>query len=259
MRRAVLTFAFALALPGQAAAFDSFEAFGAPVMGDPAADPPVDPGGGGGRYFTGSLSDGYACSVCHFGGAEPEFPLEVEITPDPFADGYRSGTAYQISVTLPYTRAATGTPTGAFAANLELVNGEGRGAGAIAVSPVTCNDGSGEPATHVADLENPTRQVAGIDPCLVTVLNVTWTAPATNTGPVWLNIGAVSTLEASNDPSNDTAIVYARLIPPLGGVNTAGRVDSACAASPASPPRAPWLLALIALAAIRKLRTDTRP
>ena len=32
---------------------------------------PTHEGGGGGRFFTGSLSDGFTCAVCHRGGATP--------------------------------------------------------------------------------------------------------------------------------------------------------------------------------------------
>ncbi|MEZ4335144.1 MAG: hypothetical protein R3B82_00760 [Sandaracinaceae bacterium] len=234
--------------PSTAFAFKEFRQFGlAPVPGppmDPTMDP--DPPGGGGRYFTGSLSDGYTCAVCHFGGPTPELPLEVEISPDPLEDGYRSGTEYQITVTLPFTRNGA-NPTGAFAGNLEIVDLEGRGAGTMTVMPDLCDDGV-TVAAHLADL--PTRQVAGVDNCGATVLRTTWTAPETSTGPVWLNVAAVYAYMPLDTPDDDDTSTWARIIPPLGGSTDVTRVDNACHASPGRPSSAPWLLGLVALGAL---------
>lgn len=261
MKRCLLVLATLLALPAPALAFDHFESFGQPIFPPPPDDPMVEPeppGGGGGRYFTGSLRDGYTCSVCHFGGVEPEEPLEITIVPDPFVDGYRAGQEYAITLTVAYSRNAANAPTGAYAGALELVDGTGRGAGTIEVEPTQCGD-SPDIGAHVADLMDPPRQVAGLDVCALEQLRVTWTAPPVATGPVWLNAGSVWTGTGNQRPSEDYASVYARIIPPFGGVAESGRVDNACSTSAAPAQRpAPWLLALglLAAALIRRRTKD---
>lgn len=51
----------------------------------------ADEGGGGGRYFTGSLSDGYTCAVCHSGGVAPEVVVRglpsMGYAPDQLVEG----------------------------------------------------------------------------------------------------------------------------------------------------------------------------
>lgn len=66
MTRGALATAWILALnladrPAPARAFSDPERFMAPTH----------EGGGGGRFFTGSMSDGFTCAVCHRGGTAP--------------------------------------------------------------------------------------------------------------------------------------------------------------------------------------------
>lgn len=69
----------------------------APATAHAFSDPslfamPVAVGGGGGRYFTGSHADPYACSVCHAGGKAPEVTLSG--VPDTLV----AGTHYDLTV-----------------------------------------------------------------------------------------------------------------------------------------------------------------
>src|SRR5207244_2345573 len=48
-----------------ARAFSDVEGFGKPV----------EQGGGGGRWFTGSATDGFTCGVCHRGGHSPDLNI----------------------------------------------------------------------------------------------------------------------------------------------------------------------------------------
>ena len=61
-----LAWAVVCASASSAAAFSDPELFSAPA----------EQGGGGGRQFTGSRLDGFTCSVCHSGGAEPDVVIE---------------------------------------------------------------------------------------------------------------------------------------------------------------------------------------
>src|SRR5262245_18116365 len=56
----------------------------------------VDVGGGAGRWFTGSVADGFGCDVCHEGGA----PVDLTIRGLP-TDGFVPGLAYEVNVSWP--------------------------------------------------------------------------------------------------------------------------------------------------------------
>lgn len=62
----------------------SASAMKARAFSDPSQfDMEAKAGGGGGRFFTGSPRDGYACSVCHLGGEPPK--IEIRGLPAVFA------------------------------------------------------------------------------------------------------------------------------------------------------------------------------
>ncbi len=262
--RARLALLVAFAWPAPAHAFDHFDSYGQPIFPDPPV-PPAEaepPGGGGGRYFTGSLSDGYTCAVCHFGGPDADEPMAVTINPDPFVDGYRAGQEYEITLALPLSRVG-GAPTGAFAGSLELVDLAGAGGGTIALVPPSAQGIADQCTTRPDDLVAarlvdlpgpPRRQVAGVDDCGAIQLRVLWTAPPTTAGAVWLNAGAVFTPAGNEGPTEDRASVYARIIPPLGGLNDSGRVESGCRAAPGARPAGAWLFVLALGAARRRHR-----
>lgn len=245
-----------LAAPSPALAFDNFAAF----------EEPVTDGGGGGRFFTGSPLDGYTCAVCHFGGAPLE-GVSVEITPlttefEPLEDGYREGQQYEILVQLPLNTANS-------AAMLELVSEAGEAGGVIELRNPSAqsaedmctldfrnpDDGDDLIAAHLATPEDPPRQIAGVDNCGAEQLRVTWTAPATTTGPIWLNVGVVGATGDADQlsrPSGDFAWTYGVIIAPFGAAPEAGRVESGCAVSPTGGGSAFWLLAVVA--ALRRRR-----
>jgi len=245
-----------LAAPSPALAFDTFAAF---------SDPVTD-GGGGGRYFTGSPADGYTCSVCHFGG-EPLEGVRVQITPlttefEPLDDGYREGQDYEILVTLPLNTANS-------AATLELLNVDGEAGGSIALREPAAqaaedqctldfrNPEEGEDliAAHLATPADPPRQIAGVDNCGAEQLRVTWTAPDTTTGPIWLNVGVVGATDGEQlaRPSGDFAWTYGVIIAPFGAAPESGRVESGCAVSPVGGGSGWWLLAVVAVLRRRRV------
>lgn len=131
----------------------------------------VEEGGGGGRLFTGSPADGYACNVCHGGGPEPDVAVYGLPT-----EGYVPGQVYDIE--LVWDGAA-----GLHAMHVEIVNEvTGRAAGAVAqVDPATldargrCRSQQAEPADYA--LEAPGRQILGVQACGATSLRFRFAAP----------------------------------------------------------------------------------
>ncbi len=254
MSRALVVLALLSVAPSSASAYEDFASFGGPVVGS-GSDPS---GGGQGRYFTGSLSDGYSCAVCHFGGEANVAEFELGVTPDPFTDGYRAGQVYEILLTVPRDLTS-------WAATLELVDARGAGAGDLALIPESAQSIADQCATttrpddlvavHIATLEDPPRQVAGTDVCGVQQLRVTWQAPDTATGSVWLN-AAVVAADGTGDAAGDHTVVLARVIAPFGAAPEAGRVTNACAASPGRDAPLPslGLLAGVLLVAARRRR-----
>jgi len=243
-----------LAAPSPAIAFDNFASFGEPVTD----------GGGGGRYFTGSPLDGYTCAVCHFGGGELE-GVRVEITPlttefEPLVDGYREGEQYEIRVQLPLNTANSAT-------TLELVNGDGEAGGVIELRNPSAqstedmctldfrNPDEDLIAAHLATPDDPPRQIAGVDNCGAEQLRVTWTAPDTTTGPIWLNVGVVGATDGMRlgEPGGDVAWTYGVIVAPFGIAPESGRVESGCAVSPAASGSA-WAWWLLAIVAVRRRR-----
>ncbi len=75
---------------------------------------PADEGGAGGRFFTGSRSDGYTCAVCHSGGSAPEVTVRGLPT-----SGYEPGELYEVELRF---RNADGN----HALALELLDAAGR-------------------------------------------------------------------------------------------------------------------------------------
>jgi hypothetical protein len=122
-----------LAAPSNAAAFSDYELF---------ALPPLEGGGGGGRYFTTSPLDGYGCGVCHMGGTKPVVQLrglpEHEFVP---------GAAYDVELVWL-------SPQEPHSLNLEIVNTRGEAAGQIILPQIL------EPADRCSDVEMPNEPAA---------------------------------------------------------------------------------------------------
>ena len=186
-------------------------------------------GGGGGRHFTGSPRDGQDCSVCHRGGTEPT----VMVTGLP-----EEGFDVERSYTFDFRWA--GDFLGAIL--VEVVDGEGRGAGTMAalapgeLSPEeTCAAGGG----GIVVALNDQRQVIGTDACGLSRLRARWTAP--NTGIEQINVYASFVAgNRSADPRGDGVILLKRAFPIRGGSARGPQVGSGCQAAPSSGQGAPW-------------------
>jgi hypothetical protein len=142
---ALLTIA---ALPCRGHAYSDPERFGAPA----------DEGGGGGRYFTGSLSDGYTCAVCHSGGVAPE--VVVRGLP---RTGYAPDQLVEAELSFP-----NGPANHAVA--LEVVDSAGKDVGLelvpeaeIAVSERCGGTAGGKRASYLAQIGD--RRVLGVEAC----------------------------------------------------------------------------------------------
>ncbi len=243
--RATLALALALSAPAAARAYSGADRFEL----DPSS------GGGGGRRFTGSPADGFTCEVCHTGGRRAEF--EVAGFP---TGGYRPGEQYAIEIAWPEGAAA------AFA--LEVVDASGAAAGVLALPPAEeidrgqrCASGTADPPRPAAGMRSLAdgRTVAAVEPCEAERASLRWTAPAADTGAVFLYAGGVigdGSGTAEGD-GTDRVVRSAALLgapPPEASVLEAG-----CAAAggrPAGGGRAAgqWALPWLALLLLRRRR-----
>jgi hypothetical protein len=137
-----------IALPGRGRAYSDPERFGAPA----------DEGGGGGRYFTGSLGDGYTCAVCHAGGAAPE--IVVRGLP---RSGYAPDQLVEAELVFP-----AGPANHAVA--LEVVDGAGKDVGVELVPDAELADSErcgaiplGKRASYSTQVGE--RRVLGVEAC----------------------------------------------------------------------------------------------
>lgn len=166
-----LVLAVLIAVPAHAFAFS-----------DPAlfADG-VDKGGGGGRYFTGSRADGYACNVCHEGGPTPTFIVDG-IPDEPVA-----GTRYDLVVHWP-------DPETPHALQLELVGAGGGHPSVTVTPPAMLPAGSrceqkidGAPAVYTFDVG--VRRIVGVEDCGAAMVALSFIATG---GPIELSIGGIT-------------------------------------------------------------------
>jgi hypothetical protein len=158
-------------------------------------------GGGGGRWFTSSIAEGYGCQVCHEGG-QPVAKVVVAGLPP----RYQPGATYDLTVSWPATE-AHGT------ALVELTDQRGVGAGISSVpsenlSPAeTCVPTEqgipagivlGAPDLKIADQ----RQIIGAQDCGAHALHFRWTAPSEDVGPISL-AGGVIAADGNKDSAGD--------------------------------------------------------
>jgi hypothetical protein len=156
--------ALALGYTQPVAAFSDYELFSLP---------PLEGGGGGGRYFTGSTSDGYGCAVCHLRGVTPIVQMrglpEQEYTP---------GANYDVEIVWLF-------PQVPHALNLEFVTPQGVAGGTIALpdpgslGPEDRCDAAhaSMPAAQIIP-ESAPRQVLSLNACGAQRLRFRFTAPA---------------------------------------------------------------------------------
>lgn len=174
---ALVCASLALAAPSGARAYSDPERFTVDVTG----------GGGGGRYFTGSPVDGYACSVCHDSQDSP-IPT-VSVRGLPVDDGYVPGTVYDVEVSWP-----PGTPS--VGIQLEMVGRDGKGAALLSLP----DEGSLAPSAHCGGLADESvasylttdgdRTIVGLRSCKAGSLRFKFTAP--NTADVAFSGGLVT-------------------------------------------------------------------
>lgn len=216
--RALVITLVALAIPTPASAFNDADKFGAAAI----------EGGGGGRYFSGSVRDGYTCAVCHMGGEQPE----IEITGLP-EGGYVPGETYDVELVLPDDAAVT-------SAVIELASATGEMMGSLDLGAApgrneTCLvDGAEVDAAHQIALPAG-REVIALDACGATRVSFSWRAPNEPQGPVWFHAAVVGG-DASSDPNGDGVRVYTEVLPVQGASATSAEVASGCSASGGGAP-----------------------
>jgi hypothetical protein len=198
--------AIALLAPGRAAAFSNSDLFAAK---DSSGQP--QPGGGLGRFFTGSPADGYTCKVCHHGGQGPT--LRILGLP---LSGYQPNTQYEVTVDWPDNFLH-------IALALEITNQAGVAAGKLELPPENqlrpyegCQPPLPAPAPAISagQLVNPPptgRQIIQMPDCSAQQLRFWWTAPALDVGPVWL-AGAVVSSDTSTTPQGDGVTEFSHVI-----------------------------------------------
>jgi uncharacterized protein (TIGR03382 family) len=166
----IAALALGLGLPATVHAFSDPALFAAPVAS----------GGGGGRYFTGSRADGYACSVCHQGAPEPR--LVIEGVPDKL----ETGTRYELRVHWDQPEIAVGlqlelaTPSGAHP-SVEVTP-----AAMLPAESRCAQLPDGAPAVYTFDVG--VRRVVGVEDCGASMVAVSFIATGE---PIDLSIGSV--------------------------------------------------------------------
>jgi len=222
---------------------------------------PAAEGGGGGRFFTGSPAEGYACGVCHI--SEQRAQLELRGLPE---SGYVPGVTYDLRLTWPeFAKRAEqlrardeGPPSMSLVTELVAESGEGSGVleipgGRLATKDELCTLPEGQQGAvlfalrpGVETAESGTRCeasklgqrcVAAVLSCGVRELHLKWTAPKTWQGAIWLSAGLVTTEAVSGDPTGDAVNELKRVVLPAASESERyqSELRGGCAAGPAGP------------------------
>lgn len=220
-----LAWLVAMLAPASAAAYSDRELF----------DEPSITGGAGGRYFTGSRLDGYACSTCHAGATSEDFTIA------PLPDELVAGTRYDLRITWAHADKP-------HSLNLELARPDGSHpmvvvpTGTAVPRESRCElAANGTVATYTIDVG--ARRVVGVEPCGASMVSLSFVATG---GPIELSIGAIAG-DASETPIGDAS--FERRI--TLGVTPAGP-NGGCASAPGA-----GLGAAFALLAILSARSRT--
>lgn len=167
-----------------------------------AADP-ARTGGGGGRGFSGSPTDGYTCAVCHTGG-EPPAPT---IRGGP-GGAYTPGATYQFEVAWPNEHLGV---------VLEATDRAGLPLGVLVLPPNSAvEDGErcagGSRAAESIALADAREAVAAGD-CGAHLLRVQWTAPPEHVAGA-IHVAAVAA-DGDGTPAGDGAAAWTIEVGPL--------------------------------------------
>lgn len=209
----------------------------------------VDVGGGAGRWFTGSVADGFGCDVCHEGG--PPADLTIRGLP---TDGYLPGAAYEVSVNWPYD-----VENAALIA--EIVDDHRHAAGSLtlprpdAMKPAElCSAEQGGASPVELHPTEDGRTLLSLVDCGAKSTRFLWTAPLSAAGAVWFDLGFV----ASNEDTTPAGDGVTMVRQPLAGVRDelgTRTVAQGCTLAPHGlGSRSMTPVALIALAALRAPR-----
>lgn len=191
---------------------------------------PAHEGGGGGRFFTGSLKDGFACDVCHEGGDAPS------LAPTGVPRVYEPGMTYTIDLQWPEPHLAV---VG------EWVDDDGQGFGTLTLPPESIlldheRCGGGLRAVRTMEVGTDDRVVFAVPDCGASQLRVQWTAPEDATSVAHLHLAAVAA-DGDGGIENDGAVLLALEIPST----LAPDAGSGCAI--AARDRSFWLLVVVLL------------
>ena len=205
----------------------------------------VDVGGGGGRWFTGSVADGFGCDVCHEGGA----PADLAIRGLP-TDGFAPGRAYEVDVSWPFNLENA-------ALIAEFVDEQRHAVGTIALprpeamKPTELCDAEegGAPPSEVHATEDGRTLLSVVD-CGAKTLRFQWTAPLTAASAVWFDLGFVASNEDTT-PAGDGVTMVRRTITGARSELGTQTIAQGCSASPGLQHGFSWLCPLLALSALR--------
>lgn len=215
---------------------------------------PVEGGGGGGVFFTGSPRDPHVCGVCHEGGRTAMDLMFQPPLPTSFAPGA------PIDIGIVWLGEDEG---GLGAGSLEVVDENGDGLGTIDVvdDPQSRCAGAGAPAGVRTEVGEDGRVVVGALACGARGLLARWTPPVDSSSDqvAFVHASAVvaGTDSGAGSPAGDEASAIQAVLGSEGGSRPlVTKVGSGCQLGGPLPPcgaLGPWgLLALAGWLGIRR-------
>jgi hypothetical protein len=206
---------------------------------------PTEQGGGGGRYFTASVFDGYGCSVCHRGAAEPK----VQVSGLP-VDGYQPGVTYEVELSWE-------NPALSHALQLEIVGRDGTVPGQVVLPDQNTVDARGRcggvPTGEVAAYQRTvgTRKVLGVESCRAPSLHFRFT-PA-NVADLSFS-ASIMTSDNQGTMEGDGVLTLRRVLRRIGEPAPSGDCSISWARASASTWPSAALLLVLGLALLRSRR-----
>ncbi len=212
---------------------------------------PVLEGGAEGRWFTGSVTDGHTCRVCHSGGRQA--PVRIDGLP---LNGYVPGATYAVVVDWPDAVIHVGV-------SVELSDRDGRAAGVVALPASQVLEDADVCFPYAARLRAATlvetednRGIVTVADCGARQLRFLWTAPIERATIPILFSGALVAGDGSDSHGNDGVTTFARALQPVGASEHV-ELSGACAVIENTRPcvaSTGWLALCIAWLLRRRLR-----